>query len=76
MTEEQLRTLIREEIARALAREPRPPVQPHGDPAMPRGGHGPSHLLFALAPLGDDGSCVIEPAVACTHCGYCKSLGH
>jgi hypothetical protein len=24
----------------------------------------------------DDGVCIIEPAVACNHCGYCKSVGH
>jgi hypothetical protein len=23
-----------------------------------------------------DGPCIIEPAVMCTHCGYCKSYGH
>ena len=28
-------------------------------------------------PSGDDeGACLIEPAVRCTHCGYCLSLGH
>ena len=33
--------------------------------------------LFAV-PVGADGDgpCVIEPAVACNHCGYCKSYGH
>jgi len=25
---------------------------------------------------GEDGACVIEPAVRCTHCGYCQSYGH
>ena len=36
-----------------------------------------SHVLFAL-PNGTDvgGSCIIEPAVLCNHCGYCKSYGH
>tara|TARA_B100001123_G_scaffold376713_1_gene443598 strand:+ start:2601 stop:2816 length:216 start_codon:yes stop_codon:yes gene_type:complete len=36
-----------------------------------------SHVLFAL-PNGTDvgGSCIIEPAVFCNHCGYCKSYGH
>jgi hypothetical protein len=23
-----------------------------------------------------DGACLIEPAVRCTHCGYCQSYGH
>lgn len=25
---------------------------------------------------GEDGACVIEPAVRCAHCGYCQSYGH
>ena len=36
-----------------------------------------SHVLFALPNGTDvDGSCIIEPAVLCNHCGYCKSYGH
>jgi hypothetical protein len=33
--------------------------------------------MFVL-PVGsdDDGPCLIEPAVMCNHCGYCKSYGH
>ena len=34
-----------------------------------------SHALFVL-PATPDGTCLIEPAVACTHCGFCKSYGH
>jgi hypothetical protein len=36
-----------------------------------------SHAMFVL-PVGSDsdGPCLIEPAVACNHCGYCKSYGH
>ena len=36
-----------------------------------------SHFLF-MVPTGSDadGPCVIEPAVPCTHCGYCRSYGH
>jgi len=38
------------------------------------------HASFARLPLtsgGDgDGLCIIEPAVRCTHCGYCQSFGH
>jgi hypothetical protein len=37
----------------------------------------PSHALIALPAGGDgDGLCLVEPAVACNRCGYCKSLGH
>jgi hypothetical protein len=36
-----------------------------------------SHAMFVL-PVGtdSDGPCLIEPAVTCNHCGYCKSYGH
>lgn len=34
-----------------------------------------SHVLYAgLVNVSD--VCVIEPAVPCDHCGYCKSHGH
>jgi hypothetical protein len=37
----------------------------------------PSHdLLPVPAGADSDGPCVIEPAVPCNHCGYCKSYGH
>jgi len=31
-----------------------------------------------VLPVGSDGDgpCLIEPAVTCNHCGYCKSYGH
>ena len=36
-----------------------------------------SHLMFVFAAESEgDGRCLIEPVVACTHCGYCKSYGH
>jgi hypothetical protein len=36
-----------------------------------------SHLRFALPQGGDgDGTCLIEPAVRCNHCGFCQSFGH
>jgi hypothetical protein len=39
--------------------------------------HHSSHLLFMLPTGSDaDGPCIIEPAVNCNHCGYCKSYGH
>ena len=38
----------------------------------------PSHILLNVAAGGDvdDGMCVVEPQVRCTHCGFCKSYGH
>jgi hypothetical protein len=35
-----------------------------------------SHGRLPLASGGDDGACLIEPTVRCTHCGFCQSLGH
>jgi hypothetical protein len=62
---------VRDVIAktRAGAREPAPA-------AAIRAVRHSSHAQFELAPIGADGRCVIEPAVACNHCGYCKSYGH
>jgi hypothetical protein len=75
MTEQELRVLVRDAIARhagqgaatAAASAPRPTTfHQHA-----------SHGLFALPAGADtDGPCVIEPAVQCNHCGYCKSYGH
>jgi len=76
MNEEQLRALVRESVARhlgertsfdspdrALAQDRPLAVQAH-----------PSHYRYALTP--SDGPCLIEPGVACNHCGYCESHGH
>jgi hypothetical protein len=70
MTDQELRAMIRDAIARQIgvAR-----VAP--DPAAAFSDHV-SHLRLALDPGGDEGACIIEPAVRCTHCGYCQSLGH
>jgi hypothetical protein len=69
MDEDLLRSLVREAVARHLGRAPDLPlVAP-----LPR--HA-SHQLLPLPPATDDGSCVIEPSVRCTHCNYCKSYGH
>ena len=76
MTEQELRALVREAIARHL--------EGQGEAARPApSGFVPvaavvhahlSHAKFALPALGE--SCIIEPAVACNHCGFCKSYGH
>ena len=67
MTDEELRARVREVIAQRLPRL--------AGTEMPS--RHPSHAMFVLAVGKDeDGPCIIEPAVACTHCGYCKSYGH
>jgi hypothetical protein len=36
-----------------------------------------SHGMFPLSRgSDDDGACIIEPSVRCSHCGYCVSYGH
>ena len=73
MTEQELRALVRSAIAKhsAAQAEPQPPR------ATVARLH-PSHAWVALPSGADtgDGVCIIEPAVACNHCGYCKSVGH
>jgi hypothetical protein len=76
LSEHELREMIRDAIARSrsagdrsddrrpAAELPHPALRPH-----------PSHVLFDMVPSGD-GNCIIEPAVRCNHCGYCKSYGH
>jgi hypothetical protein len=74
MTEQELRALVRDAIARHTAAMPPVARSSRVQPDLSR--HA-SHAMFALATGADDGGpCVIEPAVACTHCGYCKSYGH
>ena len=83
MTEQELRALVREAIARTNARSGADPAgrgvvsAPGGAEAPPYGvsGHS-SHAMFTLAPGDPEGRCLIEPGVACNHCGYCKSYGH
>jgi len=67
--EEALRALVREAVARRLQSTDSPsftkPLILTSDA---------SHYRYALPE--SDGPCLIEPAVQCTHCGYCQSHGH
>jgi hypothetical protein len=73
MTEDQVRALVRDAIARR--RGTPSPTAPRVE--MPRADAPQAHIShhrFAL-PAGD-GACLIEPAVRCNHCGFCQSYGH
>ena len=83
MTEQEVRALVRDVIARHVAGGVGGAPLVHTVPVdalrLPRaqsGGHA-SHGMFVLPAGADtDGPCIIEPTVACNHCGYCKSYGH
>ena len=65
-------SIARHEAASSGAR------QPGGGPDAAAMFHAHvSHQRLPIARGGDDdGACIIEPAVRCTHCGFCQSLGH
>ncbi|MGE3508283.1 MAG: hypothetical protein AB7N65_05315 [Vicinamibacterales bacterium] len=88
LNDEEIRTLVRDAIARARGHAPtatsaagqtaalEPAAVPLVSEPVIVHVHA-SQALFVLGPSGDgDGNCVIEPAVRCTHCGYCQALGH
>ena len=70
MNEDALRAIIRDTIARVSARGDEPQVTPQLLHVTPH----PSAYQYALPP--SDGPCIIEPGVACNHCGYCQTHGH
>jgi hypothetical protein len=78
VTDQELRAIVRDTIARHGRRVA---AGPGGDagilpPATALRQH-PSHGLCSVPAGGDaEGPCIIEPAVQCNHCGYCKSYGH
>jgi hypothetical protein len=73
MDEQALRTLIRDAVARHLGPTERTP----GIAGTPGTAIHVSHARFNVTTGSDaDGPCLIEPAVSCSHCGYCQSHGH
>lgn len=87
MTEQELRALVRQAIAHHAGSKPVlsafADVGSHGVPTSqswpgePRSRSDPAHAMFVVPTGADaDGPCIIEPAVMCNHCGYCRSMGH
>jgi hypothetical protein len=83
MNEQELRALVREAVARRLgggaapaACSPAPALITAASTTAigPHAGHASHGLYVNLVNIGD--ACVIEPAVNCDHCGYCRSHGH
>jgi hypothetical protein len=76
MTDQELRAMVRDSIARHAGASGTVPRGGAPDPVIAFSAHV-SHLRLPLVRGGDDdGACIIEPAVRCNHCGYCQSLGH
>jgi hypothetical protein len=78
MTEQELRALVRDAIAKAGVGGAKATGGAEAPPysAPNRSAGHSSHALFTLPPGDPEGRCMIEPGVACNHCGYCKSYGH
>jgi hypothetical protein len=72
VTEDELRALVRQAIQRHVSLPADPGPRTH-DPGAPR---SLSFSQYALQRAPDDTMCLIEPAVACNHCGFCKCHGH
>ena len=77
MTDDELRALVQEAIARHLGGDPERATVVGTPVAAPAWRAHPSFGKFLL-PRGDDegGPCLIEPTVHCNHCGFCQSYGH
>jgi hypothetical protein len=84
MTDDELRGLIRAAIQRQVGNTASAAQQSAAARPMPgelrRDAIGAvSSLSFAqyqLARADGDTMCIIEPAVRCNHCGFCKCHGH
>lgn len=74
MNEDALRTLVRDTIARLASAQPGSASPVSEAPGLLHLASHPSQYQYNLPP--SDGPCIIEPGVACNHCGYCQSHGH
>ena len=78
MNEQELRALIRGIAAERLRAHRHAPAPAPSAPVVHVGSHAANHpsqdLYLTLVNVND--ACVIEPAVPCTHCNYCKTHGY
>ena len=78
MNDDELRSLIRAAVQRHVGETVRPKPDPTRDPGLTRA-EIPSVLSFGqyrIERSADDTMCIIEPAVQCNHCGFCRCHGH
>jgi hypothetical protein len=78
MTDDELRVMVRQAIARVQSGgAPHAHLLHQSHLSYPLHLSHFSHQTFTVPSGADaDGPCIIEPAVTCNHCGYCKSMGH
>ena len=83
MTDDELRALVRDAIARHLGQgqavdAPTAAGRSVGNsqPAPPWRAHPSFGRLLVVSGDQDGGPCLIEPSVECNHCGFCQSYGH
>lgn len=84
MNDDELRALIRLAIQKHMTGSPTQPIPLKPDSTGMAGDTSgvvetPVSISFAqyhLARASDDTMCLIEPAVQCNHCGFCKCHGH
>jgi hypothetical protein len=76
MTDQEIRELVRDALARRGVRVDLPLEQPAFAGMSLERRHASQTLLPIAVGADGDGLCLIEPAVRCNHCGYCASYGH
>lgn len=75
MNDDELRMLIRQMIQKHMsAPAPETSTEPRRDAGFPA--VSISFGQYQLERAAGDTSCLIEPAVQCNHCGFCKCHGH
>lgn len=80
MDDDQVRLLVRQAIARHMGAPQAPAAVDHAAAAAVTPAPAlPPHVAFArfhlVRPAGES-ECLIEPSVACNHCGHCQCYGH
>jgi hypothetical protein len=78
MTDDQLRELVRDAIARHLGPQAHAAAnaQPTAAPLPLWRSHPSFAKLLVADGVKEGGPCLIEPSVSCNLCGYCQSFGH
>jgi len=74
MTDDEIRALVRNAVARHLGAATTAPPPP--GPSAPMRSVPMAFGRYPLSREAGETACIIEPAVRCDHCGYCQSHGH